>query len=97
MSTSDAMSALNELDYYFEMKPGSIGDPDIYLGGKLRKVALPNGVEAWGISPSKYVQEAVKNAEADTSRRTSAGARDSKGRRCHSRTTTRQSWIRHRH
>jgi hypothetical protein len=59
----DAMSALNELDYYFKMKPGSIGDPDIYLGGKLRKVTLPNGVEAWGISPSKYIQEAVKSVE----------------------------------
>jgi hypothetical protein len=45
------------------MKPGSIGDPDFYLGGKLRKVTLANGVEAWGISPSKYVQEAVKNVE----------------------------------
>jgi hypothetical protein len=45
------------------LKPGSIGDPDIYLGGKLRKVTLPNGVEAWGISPSKYIQEAVKSVE----------------------------------
>ena len=60
----DAMSQLNELDYYFKMKPGSIGDPDIYLGGKLRKIVLPNGVEAWGMSSSKYVQEAVKNVES---------------------------------
>jgi hypothetical protein len=64
----DAMSALNELDYYFKMKPGSIGDPDFYLGGKLRKVTLSNGVEAWGISPSKYVQEAVKNVEEYTAK-----------------------------
>jgi len=60
----DAMSALNELDYYFKMKEGSIGDPDIYLGGKLRKMKLANGVLAWSISPSKYIQEAVKNVEA---------------------------------
>ena len=59
----DAGAALNELDYYFKMKPGSIGDPDMYLGGKLRKVTLPNGVEAWSISPSKYVKEAVRNIE----------------------------------
>lgn len=59
----DATGALKELDYYFKMKPGSIGDPDIYLGAKIRKVQLDNGVYAWGMSPSKYVQEAVRNAE----------------------------------
>jgi hypothetical protein len=45
------------------MKAGSIGDPDIYLGAKLRKVRLTNGVEAWAMSPSKYVKDAVANAE----------------------------------
>lgn len=59
----DAESILKELDTYFAMKPGSIGDPDIYLGAKLRKVKLENGVKAWGFSPSKYVQEAVSNVE----------------------------------
>ena len=60
----DAENALKELDHYFTMKKGSIGDPDIYLGGKLRKVTLENGVEAWCNSPSKYVQEAVSNVES---------------------------------
>jgi len=59
----DAVAALQELDKYFQMKPGSIGDPDIYLGTKLRKVILDNGVYAWGASPSKYVQDAVANVE----------------------------------
>ena len=27
-------------------------------------MTLANGVEAWGMSPSKYVQEAVRNIEA---------------------------------
>jgi hypothetical protein len=36
----DAQKALYELDHYFMMKKGSIADPDIYLGGKLRKVQL---------------------------------------------------------
>ena len=31
----DAISVLKQLDKYFQMKPGSIGDPDIYLGAKL--------------------------------------------------------------
>ena len=40
-----------------------MGDPDIYLGSKLCKVHLDNGVFAWGISLAKYVQEAVRNVE----------------------------------
>ena len=59
----DGEQALHELDKYFQMKPGSIGDPDIYLGTKLRKVQLNNGVYAWGMSSSKYVNEAVSNTE----------------------------------
>ena len=59
----DAMGELKKLDHYFAMKPGSMGDPDVYLGAKLRQVWLPNGVLAWGMSPSKYIQEAVKNVE----------------------------------
>jgi hypothetical protein len=55
-------SVLHELDKYFKMKDGSIGDPDMYLGTKLKKTVLPNGVVAWGMSPSKYVQEATRNA-----------------------------------
>ena len=59
----DAMAALDRMDKLFMMKKGSIGDPDIYLGAKLRKVQLDNGVFAWGMSPEKYVQEAVRNVE----------------------------------
>ena len=36
----------------------------MYLGAKLRKVVLENGVEAWDTSASDYVQEAVSNSEA---------------------------------
>ena len=54
---------LQEIDKFFQMKPGSIGDPDVYLGGKLRKIRLPNGVLAWANSLSKYVQEIVASVE----------------------------------
>ena len=60
----DATAALQELDRYFPMKKGSIGDPDIYLGAKLRLHQLNNRVQAWTMSPSKYIQDAVKNVEA---------------------------------
>jgi hypothetical protein len=45
------------------MKPGSIGDPDFYLGAKLQSTQLPNSVFAWGMSSSKYIQAAVQNVK----------------------------------
>lgn len=59
----NAMSVLRQVNHYFQCKPDSMGDPDIYLGGKLRTVTLDNGVHAWALSSSKYVQEAVRNAK----------------------------------
>ena len=54
----------NELGRYFELKEESIGPPDHYLGGKVRKIQLENGVNAWVFRSSQYVQTAVKNVEA---------------------------------
>ena len=51
---------LLEIDKYFPMKKGSIGTPRIYLGGKISQVQLPNGVIAYALSMSQYVQEAIK-------------------------------------
>jgi hypothetical protein len=68
----DGMAALREIDYYFRMKPESMGNPDLYLGCKLRKFTMPNGVEAWVNSPSKYIQEAVKNVEEHIQKRYNA-------------------------
>ena len=45
-----ADTALHELDHFFKMKSGSIGDPNMYLGAKLRKVTFENGVESWATS-----------------------------------------------
>ena len=53
----------NELGRYFELKEESIGPPDHYLGGKVRKVQLENGVNAWTFSSAQYFQTAVKNVE----------------------------------
>ena len=55
--------AIEKIDKYFPMKPGSIAVPTLYLGAKISKVQLPNGVEAWAQSTSQYVQEAVRNVE----------------------------------
>ena len=53
----------DEIGRYFELKEESIGPPDIYLGGKVRKVTLENGQEAWSFSSSQYVRTAVQNVE----------------------------------
>jgi hypothetical protein len=64
----DAESELMKLDKYFKMKPGSIGDPDIYLGGKITEVDVKGddmneALRAWALSPTKYIQAAINNVE----------------------------------
>ena len=59
----DSLSILKRMDYYFKLKPNSIGDPDIYLGAKVTKMNLANRTWCWTLSPSKYVQEAVRNCK----------------------------------
>jgi hypothetical protein len=51
------------LDEYFKMKEGSIQVPTSHLGAKLKNIVLPNGVIAWGMSSSNYVQSAVQNVQ----------------------------------
>ena len=53
----------DEIGRYFKLKEESIGPLDIYLGGKVRKMTLDNGQEAWSFSSSQYVRTAVQNVE----------------------------------
>jgi hypothetical protein len=60
----------NELGRYFTLKEESIGPPNIYLGGKVRKVDVKDGSsKCWAFSSSQYVQAAVKNVEEYLSKR----------------------------
>ena len=52
---------LTKIDKYFGLKPGSLQDPNHYLGARVRPMTMENGVVCWAISASQYVQEAVKN------------------------------------
>ena len=52
-----------EIGKYFELKEESVGPPSIYLGGKVSKIIMDNGAEAWSFSSSQYVQAAVSNVE----------------------------------
>jgi hypothetical protein len=55
---------LDDVNVYFNLKPESVGHPNIYLGSKVSKAKMANGVECWCNSSSQYVKEAVKNIEA---------------------------------
>jgi hypothetical protein len=59
----DPGSPLANLDKYFKMKEGSIQVPAFYLGAKLKKTFLPNGVVSWVMSSIKYVQSSVQNVK----------------------------------
>ena len=58
---NDADSVLAQINGFLLLKPGSVGRPDIYLGAKLSRTILSNGLWAYAMSPSKYVQQAVSN------------------------------------
>jgi hypothetical protein len=57
----DPGAPLEKLDEYFKMKEGSIQVPKFYVGDKMKKTVLSNGVVAWGMISIKYVQSAVQN------------------------------------
>ena len=60
----DAEVEIHKIDKFFMMKKGSIGNPDVYLGAKVKRMEMLNGVQAWALSSSKYVQEAVQNVKS---------------------------------
>ena len=43
------------------MKEASIGEPEVYLGGKVQKVESESGEMCWAFSLSQYVDEACRN------------------------------------
>ena len=57
---------LEQLHKSFPLEPG-FGNPDMYLGAKLCKTRLHNGVWAWAMSPTKYVCEFVRNCKVHLS------------------------------
>ena len=59
----DAVQCLKDINQFFKMKPGSVGNPDFYLGAKLHPMQLSDGFMAWAMSLSKYIQAAVQNVK----------------------------------
>ena len=46
----DPMTALEKINGYMPLKPSSVGNPAIYLGAKLRRTRLENGIWAWVVA-----------------------------------------------
>ena len=53
----------NEIGKYWTMKTNSIGPPKVYLGNKISKILLENGVSAYAFESSQYIQSTVSNVE----------------------------------
>ena len=54
---------LMELDQNFLLKPGSIGEPKIYLGADVKKYKLESNDWVWSMSSDTYVKAQIKNVE----------------------------------
>ena len=59
----DSMPIMKKINKFFLLKPDSIGDPNMYVGAKIKYHKTPNGMWSWTMSPSKYVREACKNCK----------------------------------
>ena len=59
----DAESVLWKIYKYSKLNPSSIGNPDIYLGAKLKKMKLGNGIRSWANSPERYVMKLMAKFE----------------------------------
>ena len=57
------MPIMKKINKFFLLKPDSVGDPNMYLGAKIKYHKTPNGMWSWTMIPSKYVREACKNCK----------------------------------
>eukprot|EP00804_Cyclotella_cryptica_P005999 CCRYP_000236-RA/>CCRYP_000236-RA protein AED:0.43 eAED:0.43 QI:0/0/0/1/0/0/2/0/126 len=81
---------MDKINSFLPLKPGSVGPPEMYLGAKLRKKTFEDYTMAWGLSPAKYVQQAVRNVE--TYLKTNLEGRYRKGGRTHFTPLWSQRW-----
>ena len=49
---NDPDDVFNKLNLYVQLKPGSFGSPNIYLGTKLKMMQLYNGI--WALPMSQF-------------------------------------------
>ena len=54
---------LDKIHSSFKLKPGSVKEPDQYLGAQISKFQLDDGTYAWALSSDGYVLAAIENVE----------------------------------
>ena len=59
----DPKPALLQIGALYELKEGSLGQPETYLGAQVYRHDLRDGRQAWGMSSEKYVRNAVNTVE----------------------------------
>ena len=69
----DPDEVLKKLNRYEQLEQGSVGNPDMYLGTKLKYMQLHNNIWAWYMSPSKYVHKAIRICEEYVAKHLSKG------------------------
>ena len=57
----DTKAVMETLGTLYQLKPGSVGPPDRYLGGNVGKFQLEDGTMAWFMSANDYVKTACGN------------------------------------
>ena len=74
----------DKINSVLPLKPDSVSPPEMYLGVKLKKKTFGDGTTAWGLSPAKYVQQAVRNVETYLKTNLDGRFHYQKGERTHS-------------
>ncbi len=59
----DPKPSLLQIGATYELKEGSLGKPETYLGAQVYEHHLTDGRKAWGMSSKKYVKNAVDIVE----------------------------------
>ena len=58
-----AREVIAEIEQFYTAKPGSVKEPEIYLGAEVMKHQLQDGRVCWATSPRKYIENALKVVE----------------------------------
>ena len=59
----DSKPTLVNIDKIYQLKEGSLGNPDTYLGGQIYEHLLNDGRKCWRMKSEKYIKNAFQTVE----------------------------------
>ena len=62
--SKDPRTIMNQLGEFYELKPESVKEPDLYLGANIEKIQVKDGRTVYGMSSRTYVKNSVKVVKA---------------------------------